>query len=197
MVGQTLEVTWLSFLGPTGFIVWCISWIMSILTLIVALFGKRKNYIVAVFSLLFLVLLFLSMVIGGFMSAVSMHTIDADQEFYRKQFERHTSISLPNKLEIVCKQDTVRILGIDGDHYDGHVRYRMQKHDLLSIRQQLVQNSSFVCVPDSSLSWLSVSPCNDGPWVKDSSFQYQGADNKESYLFFSEDNTELFFLMTY
>lgn len=178
--------------------IWFLAVIISIVPVFVALIGSKKRYVLGAFAMLnTLIQSVLFFILGGFISAISMHVIDADEEFYAKQFLRHTDITVPGSAEIICKQDTVEIMGVDGDHYDGYVRYRLPKNDLLDIRQKLIKDSSFVFVPDSLVSWLKADCFVDGHWKKDSSFHYQGSGNKDSYLFFSEDDSELFFIMTY
>jgi hypothetical protein len=178
--------------------IWFLAVIISIVPVFVALIGSEKRYVLGAFAMLnTLIQSMLFFVLGGFISATSMQIIDADEEFYEKQFLRHTDITVPRGAEIICKQDTVEIMGIDGNHYDGHVRYRMPENDLSVIRQQLIEDSSFVFVPDSLVSWLKLDCFEDGHWKKDSSFHYQGNGNKNSYLFFSEDDSELFFIMLY
>jgi len=211
LVGSTIsfiyqDITSVSYLGSVGFGLFILAVIIGIITIIYSIILKKWRQLIIYISVYFI--LFVLFIMANFMMAFMMNTgpkiIKGNKEFYADAFKYHSSLTIANDLEILCKQDTIIGIGPGGGDYKAVCIFSIDKNQTNFIENKLNNDTIYQRVPLSETildgTWVDDHPdlnCSQAITYNEYGYKSEHFNSLYSYIIFSKDKNHMLFCVDY
>ena len=140
----------------------------------------------------------------AFMMNAGPKIIKGNKEFYVDAFKYHSSLTIANDLEILCKQDTIIGIGPGGGDYMAVCIFSIEKNQTNFIENKLSNDTIYQRVPLSETildgTWVDDHPdlnCSKAITYNEYGYKSEQFNSLYSYIIFSKDKNHMLFCVDY